>query len=117
MGDHGLHGLHGRRVGTPATNSPGAIIVKVHMLAASEKGKEDCGTATMNCVIAAILLAGAMIAGPAAPALAADFDLTKGTLTQNSFGWPEQLLTLKNNTNTTVTVMVECGFLNGEAAP
>ena len=62
-----------------------------------------------------LLLFLAIASGSISPAAAADkFVLTKGDLRHNSFGWPEQVLSLKNNTDRTVSVSVDCGFYKGE---
>jgi hypothetical protein len=60
-----------------------------------------------------LLLATALVVALAVPAKANNFDLIKGDITHDNSGWPEQLLTLKNNTKEIVTVSVECGFLKG----
>jgi hypothetical protein len=62
-----------------------------------------------------LLLALSIAAGAIFPAVASDkFVLNKGDLRHNTSGWPEQVLSLKNNSDQTVSVSVECGFYKGE---
>jgi hypothetical protein len=61
------------------------------------------------------LIAAAVVAASTAPAIADNFDLTKGELAHNAFGWSKQLIAVKNNTNATFNVTVECGFFRGNA--
>jgi hypothetical protein len=62
-----------------------------------------------------LLLVLTLAAGASFPAVASDkFVPTKGDLRHDSFGWPEQVLSLRNNTDKTVVVSVECGFYKGE---
>jgi hypothetical protein len=63
------------------------------------------------------ILALALVTALASPAMADDIDLIKGKMTHEDYGdgddnqLTEQLLTIKNNTSATITVMVECAFL------